>query len=207
VSDAETVASLTDAARVRFPDSELLRGALECARSAHARQRRRDGSPFIRHPVGVARVLADAGFDEEVRAAALLHDVVEHTETTLPELSRRFDERVVGLVAAMTEDPAIADYAARKSALRDQVEGAGRDAMAIYAADKLINVGELGRAYAREGERVGLMLEVSLDTRIEIWRADLEAAAGCSPELPHVRDLRYQLESLEEMRVGRDGGS
>src|SRR5262245_50208119 len=61
-------------------DSTLLQEAYELARSAHDDQRRRDGGPYVGHPVGVALRLHEEGYGEQVLAAALLHDVVEHAE-------------------------------------------------------------------------------------------------------------------------------
>ena len=56
-----------------------MRRAYAFAEAAHRGQRRKDDRAFIAHPVHVARLLAARGYDEEVVAAALLHDVVEDT--------------------------------------------------------------------------------------------------------------------------------
>ena len=64
-------------------DRELLERAFFFASEAHEGQQRRSGEPFIAHPVGVARVLADLHLDDSTLAAALLHDVVEDTDLTI----------------------------------------------------------------------------------------------------------------------------
>jgi (p)ppGpp synthase/HD superfamily hydrolase len=208
VTDAETAAGSKGTTRDRLtqPDADLVGTALELAGAAHADQVRKDGSPFIGHPRAVGEILEDAGFDDEIVAAALLHDVVEDSEIGAADVERRFGERVAALVSAMTEDSAIGDYGERKRAQRAQVEAAGPDAVAIYAADKLANVRDLRRAYEREGEAIGRRFQVSLDERIAIWREDHEMAARVAPRLPYLRELRYELESLEEQRARRDGG-
>src|SRR5512132_3772429 len=104
------------------------RAAYEWAAQLHATQRRDvDRAPFILHPLEVGALLSSRGFDDEVVAAGLLHDVVEDTDTDLDEVRRRFGDRIAAAVAAVTEDPAIDDYRARKAALRDQVAAAGAD--------------------------------------------------------------------------------
>src|SRR5687768_4470573 len=97
--------------------------AFEFAVARHEGQRRdSDAAPFILHPLEVAFLLRNRGCDDEVVAAGLLHDAVEDTDTTTEELLERFGSRVCGLVAALSDDPSIEDYAGRKAALRKQVE-------------------------------------------------------------------------------------
>jgi (p)ppGpp synthase/HD superfamily hydrolase len=198
VSEAETAA----AARGRTREGDgLLDAALELASGAHADQARKDGSAFIGHPRAVSEILAAAGFDQEVLAAALLHDVVEDSEIEVGEVERRFGPRVAELVAAMTEDPTIEDYHERKHAQRERVEAAGTEAVAIYAADKLSNLRDTRRGYELEGEAIRGRFQVPLDDRIAIWREDLEMASRFESRLPYLRELRYELESLEEQRA------
>lgn len=81
--------------------------AFEYAKTAHdsACRRRVSGDPYITHPVFVARVLAEMGFDNNVIAAALLHDVVEDCKEsgyTLEKLQETFNPEIVGIVDAVT---------------------------------------------------------------------------------------------------------
>ena len=129
--------------------------------------------PYIEHPVAVAALLADHGFGDEVLAAALLHDVVEDSETTVDELRERFGEPVAGLVDALSDDESIADYRDRKDEHRARVLAAGADALAIYGADKLTNVGTL-RARLRPAGRGGRRgVQGAARPQGSIWRADL----------------------------------
>ena len=127
------------------PWPSMTRTALSFASSRHAGQHREiDGAPFIAHPLEVARLLQRDGQPDHVVAAGLLHDVLEKTATTRRELEREFGTRVTRLVAAVSDDPSISDYQERKRELRDRVARSDSDALAIYAADKIAKVRELG---------------------------------------------------------------
>ena len=188
-------------------ESELIARALAKAEAAHAGQTRHGsgGMAYIHHPVAVAELLAEHGFDERTVAAALLHDVVEDSDAGSDEIAAEFGERVGELVAALTEDDSIEPFQRRKDAHRDQVEGAGGDAAAIYAADKLSNIRVLRRALAGEGESAGEEFEVPLDVKERVWAADLEMLRRRAPDLPFVNDLAAELERLRETRATSAG--
>jgi guanosine-3',5'-bis(diphosphate) 3'-pyrophosphohydrolase len=84
-------------------DRELLERAFLFASEAHEGQQRRSGEPFIAHPVGVARVLAELHLDDSTLAAALLHDVVEDTDLTIEEVRAEFGEEITRLVEGVTK--------------------------------------------------------------------------------------------------------
>ena len=84
-------------------DRSLLGRAFRFAAAAHDGQQRRSGEDFIHHPYGVALILASLKLDEETIAAALLHDVVEDTETTLDEVKEEFGEEIAKLVDGVTK--------------------------------------------------------------------------------------------------------
>jgi (p)ppGpp synthase/HD superfamily hydrolase len=183
-------------------DSELLRKAYSVALEAHEGQRRRGSrEPYVTHPLAVARRLREEGFGDEVVAAAILHDAVEDSEVSLEEIVRDFGRPIAELVAALTEDPSLQDWGARKRAIRQHVVEAGPDAIAIYTADKLTNVGDTRVLYAREGERSGERFEVSLDERIAVWKDDLETVARVGGNARLVADLRAALAALEQDRA------
>jgi (p)ppGpp synthase/HD superfamily hydrolase len=183
-------------------ESELIGKALEMAEKAHAGQTRNGsgGMAYIHHPVAVAELLAEHGFDESTVAAALLHDVVEDSEASVEDVDARFGERVARLVAALTEDETIEPFERRKDAHRRHVEAVGGDALAIYAADKLSNIRVLRRALASEGESAGEEFEAPLDIKERVWRADLEMLRREAPELPFVDELASELARLREAR-------
>src|SRR5438128_1676414 len=84
-------------------DRELLARAFRFAATAHAGQQRRSGEAFIHHPWGVAKICAQLRLDEQTLAAALLHDVVEDTETELDEVRSEFGDEVAKLVDGVTK--------------------------------------------------------------------------------------------------------
>jgi (p)ppGpp synthase/HD superfamily hydrolase len=167
--------------------STLLEGAYESAVSAHHGPRSR-GDTQIDHPVAVARLLHENAFPEVVVAAALLHDVIEDTDTELGEIETRFGPAVAELVGEMTEDETISSYRERKAEHRDRVAGSGR-AAAIYAADKLAKV----RMLNERGEHPG-------GERLEHYRRTLIELRAADPSLPFLSELAEQLD-----RLGEDG--
>jgi guanosine-3',5'-bis(diphosphate) 3'-pyrophosphohydrolase len=183
--------------------SPLVRGALEKARSDHEGQIRNGsgGMPYVEHPMTVAGLLDEQGYGEEVLAAALLHDVVEDSDTTLEELRELFGDGVAGMVGALTDDESIESYRERKAEHRERVAAAGPEALAIYAADKLTNVGMLRRTYAEKGEAVGEEFKVPIDLKAETWEADLELLREKAPELPYLDLLEEELRSFRSLRA------
>ena len=177
--------SSTPAIDAAVERSDLVRDALEIARQAHAGQLRRgsDGRPYIEHPVAVAEALIEQRCGDEVLAAALLHDVVEKSDTDVAEVRERFGETVANLVEALTEDETIPTYEERKQEHRWRVAKAGPDALAIFAADKLTNVMMLREAYELIDEGVSEELAVPLDLKIYVWEADLEMLFDEAPDM------------------------
>lgn len=131
--------------------------ALAYAERVHTGQSRSaDGAPFIVHPVEVACLLHDVGAADHVIAAGVLHDVIEQTDADADDLCERFGSSITALVVAVSEDKRIAGYGQRKAALREQVSMAGREALTVFAADKLAKVRELSLQDGRNGDRLAL---------------------------------------------------
>lgn len=187
-----SAAERIEAAAERSP---LVRNALEQARADHAGQVRNGsgGMPYVEHPVTVAARLEELGYRDEVLAAALLHDVIEDSDTDLDELREKFGEEVAGMVGALTDDEAIDSYRERKAEHRERVAAADREAMAIYGADKLTNVTTLRAAYEDEGDKVRGEFKVPVELKTEIWEADLELLREKAPELAFLDDLEAEL--------------
>jgi hypothetical protein len=99
-------------------------------------------------------------------------------------------------VAAVTEDPAIADYAERKGALRAAVAAGDHDVLAVYAADKVVKAREL-RAQAARAERV--LDDPDLHRRLEHYEHSLETLLRADPELPLARQLEFELWALRNL--------
>ena len=84
-------------------DRDRLRAAFAFARTKHEGQLRKDGSPYVTHPLEVAHNCAEMGLDEDSLIAALLHDTVEDTDATHEEVARLFGESVAELVEGVTK--------------------------------------------------------------------------------------------------------
>src|SRR5437588_1632911 len=84
-------------------DRELLSRAFRFAATAHEGQQRRSGEAFLHHPWGVAKICAQLRLDEQTISAALLHDVVEDTETELDEVRAEFGDEIARLVDGVTK--------------------------------------------------------------------------------------------------------
>jgi (p)ppGpp synthase/HD superfamily hydrolase len=188
VSPAERI----EAAAQRSP---LVRAALEKARMAHDGQVRNGsgGMPYVEHPMAVAARLDEHGYDEEVLAAALLHDVVEDSGTSLDEIREEFGEGVAGMVGALSDDEGLDSYRERKAEHRERVAAAAGDALAIYGSDKLTNVMALREAYEAEGDAVREEFKVPIELKAEIWEADRDLLREKAPELPFLDELDAEL--------------
>ena len=87
----------------RAYDMDIIEKAYNLANDAHKGVCRRSGEPYICHPLAVARLVLDLGMDSESIAAALLHDVVEDTPTTLDDLTAQFGSEVAQMVDGVTK--------------------------------------------------------------------------------------------------------
>jgi (p)ppGpp synthase/HD superfamily hydrolase len=105
-----------------------------------------DSPSQLDHPSEVAELVKQAGADEEVQAAAVLHDLLEDTDADRDRIASEFGSRVAALVDAMTEDESIEDYAARKEEHRRRARDAGRDVALLFVADKLSNARRMRHA-------------------------------------------------------------
>ncbi len=83
--------------------NSLIERALEFATKKHGDQKDKDGKPYILHPVGVASLIGSISEDENLVAAAFLHDTLEDTETTYDELVETFNEDIANLVQEVTK--------------------------------------------------------------------------------------------------------
>ena len=117
--------------------------AYHFAAARHVNQRRKGeaAEPYMNHLTEVAELVAEAtrGADPEVIIAAVLHDTVEDTETTLEDVRAAFGERVAGLVAEVTDDKSLPKQT-RKELQIEHAAHASRGAQIIKLADKTSNL-------------------------------------------------------------------
>ena len=140
----------------------------------------------IDHPLAVAAIVDDAGFGDDAVAAALLHDIVEDSITTVADVRSRFGPEIGGWVETLTEDVSIADYHERKEEHRNRVLAGGSVTASIYLADKLART----RAICAGDGLID-------PDRLEHYWDTLELFAGRRPELPFLAELAEELPGLK----------
>ncbi len=139
-------------------DTELLDRAIVFAVKAHAgTERRGKGFPYIVHPMEAVEIVATITPDQELLAAAALHDVVEDTDFTADDIRREFGDRIANLVVAesdvFVEGVSEEDsWHARKQAAIDRLAKAPHDAKIVAMGDKLSNMRAIARDYAVKGD-------------------------------------------------------
>ena len=122
--------------------------AIVFANERHCYQKRDDakGTPYIAHCLEVAQILfREARVTEtDILIGAMLHDVVEDTDTSLAEISARFDDAVAGVVGEVT-DPRGLDKATRRAGQIERLKTASIGAKCIKLANKIANCRDLAR--------------------------------------------------------------
>jgi guanosine-3',5'-bis(diphosphate) 3'-pyrophosphohydrolase len=177
--------------------SPLLRRAYALAAEAHGDQRRAtDTAPFMEHVTEVAELLEDAGHDDELIAAALLHDAVERGSLTEPRLRAEMDEEISELVLALTESAEIDSFSERKRALRRQVEAAGARAITIFAADKLSDIRALRRGINADRESLEARMGTTVEQMASHYRESVAMVEQNEPRSEFVAALRAELDVL-----------
>ena len=143
-----------------FIDTDLLDRAIAFAVKAHHNtERRGKGFPYIVHPMEAVEIVATITSDQELLAAAALHDTVEDTEVTVEQLRAEFGDRVAELVFAesdrFTEGVSEEDsWHDRKQAAIDRLASASHDAKVVAMGDKLSNMRAIYRDYMTKGDEL-----------------------------------------------------
>ncbi len=97
--------SLQECLQKRMPNADmaLIQRAIDYASNKHKEQKRKDGSPYIIHPLAVAEIVAEMGLDIDAILGALLHDCIEDTDASHEEIERIFGASVAELVEGVTK--------------------------------------------------------------------------------------------------------
>ena len=137
----------------------LFERAAEFAIRAHSGTvRKKEHIPYILHPMEVASIAATMSHEEELLAAAMLHDTVEDTDTSAEEIMDLFGSRVAELVASETEDkhrgrPATETWAIRKEESIAELKSTDDQAVKIlWLSDKLSNMRSFHRMWLIQGD-------------------------------------------------------
>ncbi len=142
----------------KYIDSTLLDRAIIFAVNAHHNtERRGKGFPYIVHPMEAVEIVATITPDQELLAAAALHDTIEDTDVTVEDIRREFGDRVAELVHAesdqFTEGVSEEDsWHDRKQAAIDRLRVASHDAKIVAMGDKLSNMRAIWRDYQIKGD-------------------------------------------------------
>ena len=139
-------------------DTSLLDRAIIYAVRAHAgTERRGKGFPYIVHPMEAVEIVATMTADQELLAAAALHDVVEDTDVTVEDLRAEFGDRIAELVASESDtfEEGVSEedsWHARKKAAIERLARSSHDAKMVALGDKLSNMRAIARDYAVKGD-------------------------------------------------------
>jgi GTP diphosphokinase / guanosine-3',5'-bis(diphosphate) 3'-diphosphatase len=193
-------------------DRELIVRAFTFAGKAHEGQQRRSGEPFIMHPVGVAIVCAGLRLDEQTIAAALLHDVVEDTNTDLATVRDEFGDEIASLVDGVTKLTRV-QFQSREQAeaenYRKMVVAMAEDVRVILVklADRLHNlrtIEYLGRQKQVQKAKEALEVYAPLAHRLGIHALKWELE-DLSFQTLHPRKYEEIKTMVAERRADREG--
>jgi (p)ppGpp synthase/HD superfamily hydrolase len=175
--------------------------ALLFATRKHARQHRKGTAvPYVAHLLGVAGLVLEAGGDEDLAIAALLHDVVEDCggAPMLKEIRRRFGNRVAHVVDGCTDtdlDPK-PPWRQRKEDYIRHLRTADADTRLVSAADKLHNVRSIVATYREIGDRVWERFHGKRDGTLWYYRTLLDEFQR-KKSSPLIRELERAVIELE----------
>ena len=142
----------------KYIDTTLLDKAIVFAVKAHCNtERRGKGFPYIVHPLEAVEIVATITPDQELLAAAALHDTIEDTDVTVEDIRREFGDRVAELVHAESDQIVVGEseessWAVRKRAAISRLKQAPRDAKIVAMGDKLSNMRAIWRDYQNQGD-------------------------------------------------------
>jgi len=177
--------------------------ALRFAAQKHAGQARKASTvPYIAHLMAVASLVLEAGGDEDLAIAGLLHDVVEDCggKKMLQEVQRRFGARVARIVDGCTDAYVIPkpEWRERKQAYIRRLKKEGSDTRLVSAADKLNNLRSILSDYREVGESVWSRFNGGRDGTVWYYRTLLDEFMRDKPNRI-TRDLDLAVNELEAL--------
>lgn len=156
-------------------NTDVLDRAIVFAVRAHAgTERRGKGFPYIVHPMEAVAIAATMTSDQELLAAAALHDTVEDTDVTVEQIRAEFGDRIASLVVLdsdVIEQGVSKDdtWHTRKQDTINRLANASRDAKIVALGDKLSNMRAIARDYAMQGDGIWNLFRVK-DRKAHEWR-------------------------------------
>lgn len=182
----------------------LLLRALTFAAERHRDQRRKDAgrSPYINHPIKLARVLCLEGgvVDVVVLCSALLHDTIEDTDTRYEELWAQFGEEIAGVVSEVTDDKSL-DKNERKRLQIEHAPSLSPRAKLVKLADKICNLRDIAASPPTGWD------DVRKNDYFDWARKVVDGLRGVHPQLEAIFDSTCAAWSAEQdCTGGRSGG-
>ena len=154
----------------KFLETDLLDRAIIFAVHAHHNtERRGKGFPYIVHPMEAVEIVASITPDQELLAAAALHDTIEDTDVTVEDIRREFGDRIADLVHAESDqmngelfngENEEETWHERKQAAIDRLAAASHDAKIVAMGDKLSNMRAIWRDYQTKGDELWKIFHV-----------------------------------------------
>ena len=147
-------------------DTQLLDRAIVFAVRAHAgTERRGKGFPYIVHPMEAMEIVSTITPDQELLAAAALHDTVEDTDVTVEQIRAEFGDRIANLVQSESDEfpdglSEEESWHMRKQAAIDRLAAASHEAKIVALGDKLSNMRAIARDYALKGDALWSIFHV-----------------------------------------------
>jgi len=174
-------------------DTALLDKAISFAVRVHAgTERRGKGFPYIVHPLEAVSIVATITSDQELLAAAALHDVIEDTDTTKEQLAAEFGQRIADIVESESDSVVCGktegqSWKERKIEAMNRLREASLDSKIVAMGDKLSNMRAIAMDYRIIGDRLWDRFHVK-DPREHSWRYH-----GLADALSDLRDtFAYQ---------------
>ena len=183
-------------------DTDMLDRAIIFAVRSHAgTQRRGKDFPYIVHPLEAMTIVSTMTSDQELLAAAVLHDTVEDTDVTIEEIRAVFGSRVADLVKAESDvpEPGVSPEESWKRRKRESIKRlseASRDSKMVALGDKLSNMRAIARDYANSGDDLWGLFHVK-DRESHEWhyRGLAEALSELSDTAAY-REFIYLIDSV-----------
>ncbi|MDQ7823504.1 MAG: HD domain-containing protein [Candidatus Eremiobacteraeota bacterium] len=179
---------------------ELVFRALAFAERAHRGQFRKGTElPYLIHPLNAAAILIEAGCEDEVIAAALLHDTLEDTRTTAADLAAEFGPEVTAFVEAVSQSDKSRSWEERKESTVASLRSMNERCLLVEIADKLDNIRTIHRDYITHKERLWNRFKRSMADQCWYYRALLEIfqeRLACTPHENLLRDFRQEVEAV-----------
>ena len=174
----------------------MIRKAADFAKRAHEGTFRKGSRiPYIYHPMEVALIVAQMTDDEEVIAAAYLHDVLEDTEVTPGDLLETFGSRILNLVQSETEDKS-RTWRERKESTVIHLAEAAREVKLLALGDKLSNLRSTARDYMVMGDEVWQRFNEKRRESHQWYLEGILTALKDLSDLPAYRELQKLYEFI-----------